>query len=214
MSRLILVRHGEAIYRRPDADELSQIGRDQAQRLGKYWAEREMRFDQVFVGPRTRHRQTHDLTAEEFVKRGLRWPDAVETPALDEYAGFAVVRRARPEIVAGEMVPEDYRMIYREVTRQWVLGEIEFPELENWQHFRERVRRFAEPLAEVIGNGVRVVGFTSAGAVAASTAYALELTDLKTLELSFAVSNTGCVEFRAEDGNLALQSFNTTHHLS
>src|SRR5262250_2872054 len=118
MSRLILVRHGETLHRQPEADQLSDVGQCQAQRLGCYWAERGMLFDQVYVGPRRRHHQTHDAVAEEYLSRGLPWPAPIETRGLDEYAGFAVVKKARPEVAVGTHVPADYRAIYKEVTQR------------------------------------------------------------------------------------------------
>lgn len=196
---LLLVRHGQAMN-----DRLSETGREQARLLGRHWAEQGIRFDRVYVGPRNRHRETHDFAAGEYAKAGLSWPEPDETRGLDEYPGFAVVSRVHPDPV------EDYRTLYRHIVRRWVAGEIRFADLESWGQFRARVHEFLLPLAGAPG---RTVAFTSAGAVAASTAFALGLNDLKTLELSFSVRNTGCAELAGEDGQFRLVSFNAIPHL-
>lgn len=172
---LLLIRHGEAA-----SDQLTSAGWEQCRLLARRWVEQGVRFDQVFVGPRNRHRQTHECAAAEFRRAGLAWPDPIETKGLDEYPGFTVVSRVHPE------PPENYVDVYRLVVRRWVAGEIAFPDLESWPQFRRRVQDFIQPL---IGSPTSIAAFTSAGAVAASLGFVHGLNDIETLELSFTIRN-------------------------
>ena len=47
MGTIYLVRHGQASFGADDYDQLSALGTQQAQQLGRYWQERQMRFDAV-----------------------------------------------------------------------------------------------------------------------------------------------------------------------
>ena len=55
MSRLFMVRHAQASFGGPDYDQLSEVGEEQARRLGAHWVQQGMIFDQIFIGPRRRH---------------------------------------------------------------------------------------------------------------------------------------------------------------
>ena len=82
MSVLTLVRHGQASFFAVEYDQLSALGEDQARRLGQYWARHEELFNEVYVGPRLRHRQTADLVGEQFQSLDLPWPKPVVVPEL------------------------------------------------------------------------------------------------------------------------------------
>ena len=58
MGTLYLVRHGQASFGAADYDRLSELGERQSERLGRYWAERGLRFDAVITGTLRRHAQT------------------------------------------------------------------------------------------------------------------------------------------------------------
>src|SRR5262245_2455219 len=88
MSLLVLVRDGQAAVAADDYDQLSPLGIEQSRRLGAYWAELNLVFDQAFFGPRRRHRQTIEAVAAVYRERGLSWPEPVQMPELDEHFGF------------------------------------------------------------------------------------------------------------------------------
>lgn len=69
MSLLFLVRHGQASFHGDDYDQLSARGMEQSRQLGLHWAELNLIFDHVYVGPRRRHRQTLDAVAAVYRTR-------------------------------------------------------------------------------------------------------------------------------------------------
>lgn len=222
MHRLTLVRHGQASYGETDYDRLSPLGERQSQLLGSHWAERGVVFGRVFVGPRTRHRQTHDVVAAEYTRRGLAWPAPVECPGLDEYPAFEVMGVALPAILEKEpetrkvlesadpaVVKRTYFQLFRRITTAWVNGEFETPGIESWTAFRARV---GAGLTAMAGED-DAVAFTSGGPVAASIGHVLGLSALKTMELSWAVLNGTFSDILVARDRLTLGSFNASPHL-
>ena len=82
MSSIIFVRHAQASLFDSDYDQLSDRGRQQACQLGQYLARHGLVLDEIFTGPRRRHRQTAELV----VQQTDGWsPEAVEIAELDEH---------------------------------------------------------------------------------------------------------------------------------
>ena len=230
MSLLWMVRHGQAAsVVTGDYDRLSGLGREQSQRLGAYWLGQGLTFHHVYVGPRQRHRQTHDVVAAVYHEHGLCWPDPVVLPELDEYQAEPLLRRAVPllrerdprvaELVTAITRGEDrarrsFELLLRRVTRGWVNGEFDLPDVESWPAFRDRIRRGVDQMTAVQGKGRRVAVFTSAGAVAATVGLALGLSDSHTLELMWVINNAAVTEFLFTAGRFSLSRFNCLAHLN
>ena len=83
MSTLWVVRHGQASFFEDDYDRLSALGEEQARRLGALWAKRELKFDQVYCGPRVRHVETARLAGEQLSAAGIPWPESHTSPDFD-----------------------------------------------------------------------------------------------------------------------------------
>jgi broad specificity phosphatase PhoE len=229
MSVLLMVRHGQASWRDDDYDQLSPRGREQARLLGVLWAERNLIFHHVYVGPRRRHRQTLDEVARVYRERGLDWPQPVELPGLDEHPGQLLLKHALPALMKQEpaladlpsaleqdaaLAQRQYLKLFQKVTRDWVRGERRVPELELWRDFRSRVETSLQQMVTLDGRKKLIAAFTSGGPVAAAVGFALGLDDEKTLELSWLVRNTACTEFLFSTGRLSLASFNGHPHLA
>ena len=229
MSLLYLVRHGQASFYGDDYDQLSELGVEQAHRLGVHWAELNLSFDHVYVGPRRRHRQTLDTIAAVYRGRGLRWPESRSLPELDEHSGPEVLTRALPELLQRDPVirelkkkfrrdsdtaQRDYLRVFQKVTRMWVRRELSLPELEAWHEFRSRVQTGLTRMTDVTGSKMKIVAITSGGPVAVATGFALALAEEKTLELSWVIRNAAYSEFLFSRGRFSLLSFNAVPHLT
>jgi len=204
MSLLFLVRHGQASFHADDYDQLSPRGVEQARQLGFHWANLNLTFDQVYFGPRRRHRQTMDAAEAAYRERGLPWPTPVELAELDEHCGPEVVTRSLPELLQrdpiirelkekfrkdSETAQRDYLRVFQKVTRMWVRRELNLPDLEAWHEFRGRVERGLLKMTGAAGSQKKIAVFSSGGPVAAAMGFALKLDDEKTLELSWVVRN-------------------------
>jgi broad specificity phosphatase PhoE len=227
MGRIIVVRHGQASYGQADYDRLSPRGVRQCELLGAHWAARGLRIDEVHVGPRRRHWQSHDASAAHFRAGGGHWPDPVEDPGLDEYSAFEVMESALPSetlksmLVDTEASRREYFLLFRKTMRLWVRGELATPGVESWQQFRRRVEGSAERMRQSINSaadGKNIAVFTSGGPTAAFAGYALGLDDLRTMELSWIISNGSFSELLAsrndEEERFTLLSLNAIPHLA
>lgn len=226
--RLMLVRHAQASIESDDYDQLSPLGERQAQILGEHWLESGFAPDAVVLGPLARHRQTAEQVAAVFARHGRPWPKAQVLAEFDEHAGMDVVEEALPWVAARdaevaawaqamEETPEQrvqfYFKIFRRITRLWAENALpEDSNHESWTEFRRRVAAGLERMAQA-ETGVSVA-FTSAGAMGAAVAHGLELSNVKTLELSWTVHNTGLSEFIERRGDLMLRTFNALPHLT
>src|SRR5258708_34381660 len=158
MGSLTLVRHGQASFLQPDYEKLSAPGELQSRTLGEYWVPRGIRFDHVYYGPARRQIDTGEIVGRTYRKGGLEGPEPVHLPELDEYPGIEVVRAFLPALIDKHedvrLLDEEFRTagdrtvaarafekVFQRVTRLWVAGELESPELETWQSFCDRVER-------------------------------------------------------------------------
>jgi broad specificity phosphatase PhoE len=229
MSLLILVRHGQASFGGDVYDHLSPLGAEQTRALGDAWAEMDLRFDHVYVGPLRRHRQTHDAAAEAYQSHGLCWPEPLVLAQLDEHQGMAVLEQRLPLLIDQDRTVRGlverhrrgekdagraYLKLFQQVTRQWVHGELDIPNLEPWPLFRQRVTDGLQQIMREHGGGKTVVAFTSGGVIAAAMGVALGLDDAQIVELSWIVRNSSCTEFLFSQDRWSLHVFNATPHLA
>jgi coenzyme F420-reducing hydrogenase gamma subunit len=66
MSRLILVRHGQARAFEEDSDRLTEHGMEQALKVGQYFASRRVAFDEVYSGTLERQKRTLLLVSNAY----------------------------------------------------------------------------------------------------------------------------------------------------
>jgi broad specificity phosphatase PhoE len=225
MSRLTLVRHGQASFFGKNYDELSDLGRQQARALGDYWAARDIRFDRVYVGPLRRHRQTVELVGEAYASRGVPWPTPIELAALDEHHGLKVIRHVLeqdpqtsrllsatdPGPAGREAMLREFSRHYRTIMQAWASGTLHVPDAESWSDFRSRSLKALDALCEGTG---QVVAFTSGGLVSSATGWVLGLDDTRVIELSAVLLNTAITELHYAARRRSLISFNALPHLN
>jgi len=237
MSRLLLIRHGQASFSAhperafEDYDRLSELGTRQARALGDELVSGGVLFDRVYTGPLARQRETADEVAEAFARHSRPWPGVTEIAELAEHEGSRVVRHAlsaepehaealerllAPSGKDGEAVElmRTYFTVFRRVTRRWARGEVAPPEVsESWQMFRARVASGVTRVLAESGRGVTVGVFTSGGPVGSTVASALGLGDEQALELAWMVENATVSELLFSDDRLSLKSFNVQPRL-
>jgi len=231
MSRLTLVRHGQASFLAEDYDQLSELGVRQCRLLGEYWRTHGIEFDRVYMGPRKRHRQSVEAVAGAFAEQGVPWPEAVEHPGLDEFSWGELMEHAKNRL---SQTHEHIRTLGRAyldapnreekgrtiqhlveaVTQLWIAGEIDEPNIEPWPDFQERVHASVQEMIADSDSGTRVAAFTSGGTVAVTIQRALHTTPEKTLELIWTLRNGAMAEFLYSAHRFNLASFNDAPHLT
>jgi len=228
MSVLYMVRHGQASLHSDDYDQLSPKGVEQSRQLGLHWAGQKVLFDQVYFGPRRRHRQTMEAVEKVYKEHHLRWPEPKPLETLDEHFGQHVMLRALPEMMKSDPAVRElvarfkegdraqlrqYLHLFQKVTRSWVRGELPMPDLEAWHQFRARIHGALDEIMAAGGGNKKILAFTSGGPIAASMGRALDIDDEKTLELSYIVRNATCAEFLFSQKRFSVLTFNSVPHL-
>ena len=85
MSKIYLIRHGQASYLSEDYDNLSEKGKLQSEALGRYFADNNIHFDKVFIGKLNRHQQTFDGFTSAFSTNGITLPNPIYLEELNEH---------------------------------------------------------------------------------------------------------------------------------
>lgn len=228
MSRLIMIRHGQASFLSDDYDKLSTLGVEQAQQLGEYWRAQQMNFDAVFCGPRRRHRETADR-ARECLQVGHPWPEMSMLPELDEHhvdqlvaARGSQLSSHSPELFdrveAFDHARTDaerhrrFQQLFEAAARLWIAGE-EF-DIEPWDCFRARVNRVLDDIVRRVGHGQTVLVFTSVGPVTVAVQRAMLCSDQIALQTGWRLWNCSLTEFVFSGARFSLDCFNAMPHLS
>jgi broad specificity phosphatase PhoE len=231
MSRLILVRHGQASFLERNYDKLSQKGELQSRILGEYWAGLKLKFDRVYSGPRVRQRETARIAGEAYKAAGFNWPEPVVLEFFNEFQAETVMERCLPELVATDPEIAKMNQAFRKATTRpgqfktfqrmfevvigrWAEGQLPLPDIEPWPEFCSRVQA---GLAEITSNGSRgdqIVIFSSGGPVGVAMQRALGLSTEATLKTAWMVRNCAFNEFLFSPGRFTLSSYNATPHFS
>jgi len=148
-------------------------------------------------------------------------------PEFDEYPGIEVMRAFLPALIekhedirqldsefrtAGDrtVAARAFEKVFQRVTRLWVAGDLESPEVETWQSFCDRVDCGIGKIREA---GGRAALFSSGGVMAATVRLALDLSPARTLELSWTPRNASYADFLFSGERFSLGSFNVYTHL-
>jgi len=229
LSLLYLMRHGQAGLRRR-YDTLSDLGREQARRLGDYLVAQNIRFGAVFTGELSRQQETACEVIGAFERAGIAVPETQIDSNWNEFDLDMVYKAIAPRLSAED--PEfqiEHKKLLRQlddenspvhrawtqcdtlVVRAWVEGRYQVPG-ESWEVFRERVSSALETLKR-FPSGDTIAVFSSATPIAVWIGMALGLNARHTLRLAGATYNAALTTMRVREDDLALFSFNGTPHL-
>jgi len=230
VATLVLVRHGQAGTYEAVYDQLSPLGERQMAALGRYWGERGRPISRAFVGPLVRQRRSFAAFEAGLAERGGAVPARVDEAGLVEYDALTMMQLALPRIQASDPVvvaeneaaaaaPSERQRrrhmerLFQHVSRRWVKGELDVPEVAPFADFRRGVEGALERMVGDATNGDTTLVFTSGGVVAAALGHVLGLSDEKVLELSWIVRNAAFTEILYSSERMSLFGFNAIPHL-
>jgi broad specificity phosphatase PhoE len=211
MGTLYLVRHGQASFGAADYDQLSELGKRQAESLGRYWAERGMRFDAVLMGTLKRHAQTWENIRQGagFTHEPLSWP------GLNEYDGEAVIKAIHPDAVDKPMTPEGYKRHFhmlRDGLSQWMAGTVSPKGMPTYETFVQGVTSALDH-ARAHHQNQNVLMVSSGGPISTAVGHVLGLSPERTIDLNMRIRNSAITELQFGPKRHSLLTFNTLPHL-
>lgn len=215
MSRILLVRHGQASFGAADYDDLSPTGHEQSRVLGAALAARGVAADLVVTGRMRRHAQTADG-----VLAGAGWSADVQVDAgWDEFDHLQVLGvHDQPSTAEGESETAAFQRWFEEATRRWTSAGHDDAYDESFGAFTSRVDVAMSRLREALpGRGTAVV-LTSGGAIAWVAASLLADRDAARTDLWLRLNpvsiNTGTSTVVCGSRGTTLVTFNAADHLS
>jgi broad specificity phosphatase PhoE len=218
---LLLVRHGQASAGTDDYDRLSERGREQSRRLGRWLASSGHRFDRVVLGGMRRHAQSIEALVEGY---GEPLPEAHVDAGFAEFdhpAVFSNFASANPDHPAVVGVRDgglpNFAALIRAALDAWAHDRIaDLPE--SWAAFGDRVSAAGERLVE---DGRRTLVMSSGGVIARLAQRALGADNGVAIDLNLSLRNSGLCEFSPRPHapvdparpRLGLTSWNALPHL-
>lgn len=212
MSRIYLVRHGQARYGAEDCDRLTETGIRQCAQLARHWHAIGRRVDRVYAGTLRRQQESAVAFTAALGEAGGAVMDVRTLPGVQEYDHRALL--AAFDGGASQPEPADRREFHHRLARAleaWLGGEL--AGIEDFASFRVRCASALTALLADTGRGGHAVLFASAGSLAAAMQPALGMGDreLMRLKLTFYNSGVSCLLFDGE--TLTIESLNAVSHL-
>jgi broad specificity phosphatase PhoE len=230
VSALYLFRHGQA-GTRARYDTLSDLGREQARKLGESLAAHGVRFTAALSGALERQRQTATEVRQAYRDAGLPFPEIAVDPGWSEFDLDGVYRDVAPVLAAGDaefraeyeemlaQMDDDGHAIHRRwsrcdmaVLRAWLTGQVPV-RTESWIEFRARVADALERMAAFRPDD-RVAIFTSATPIGIACGAVLGVGDETRIRLTGALYNSAFATLHRRAGEWLLFSFNNVPHLA
>jgi broad specificity phosphatase PhoE len=198
MSTLTVVRHAQARPFEKNADSLSELGEQQARALREYWTRGGARFDEVWCGSLTRHRQTAALAIDAQPQVSADWNEYDAEGILHGYPHASTFPSNR-----------EFQKVFESAMEKWISGASTG---ESFEDFHARVQRGLRRIQDGPSNR-RVVLFTSGGPIGVLVQTALNAPKRSFADVNWRVRNCSISEFVFSADRLSLDSFNTIPHL-
>ena len=214
MGILYLVRHGQASFGAADYDNLSDLGHQQAVRLGEYFKGKGLQFDGVLMGSLRRHAQTYAGICQG---AGIDVP-ALEWKGLNEYDSDAVVKAVHPEPLNTDRSPENYRHHFRLLKTglaAWMNGSAQPVGMPSYPQFVHGVTSALDHVREQFAANEKasVLIVSSGGPISTAVGHVLSTSPETTIELNLRIRNSSVTEFAYTPKRHMLVTYNTLPHL-
>ncbi|MES2944223.1 MAG: histidine phosphatase family protein [Pseudomonadota bacterium] len=210
MGTLYLVRHGQASFGAENYDVLSELGWQQALRLGEYFKYKGIGFDAALTG--TLQRQVR--TFEGICKGMGSTVQAIQWPGLNEYDSEAVIGAIHPHKLEKPSSPEMYRShfrLLRDGLRQWMDGVVSPKGMPVYTDFVAGVTTALDHIRHNYTGNVLLV--SSGGPIATAVGHVLGTSPETTIELNLRIRNASVTEFAFTPKRHMLVTYNTLPHL-
>ncbi len=224
MSVLYMVRHGQASFGATNYDKLSSLGQSQSRLLADHLSRQQVLFDAAYTGQLERHHTTAEPLVAAFEKAGIALPAFRALPEFNEYdAAFVWQHEIKRMMAQDPQVEKDihnivkdpkaFMRLYTKALLRWASGDTDPSVGQNWTDFTARVRSGMEKIMKENQGGKTIAVFTSGGPISAALQMALDLSDIKTMELGIQVKNASITRFIYNEKSITLSVFNETPHL-
>ena len=224
MSEFFFFRHGQASFGAKNYDRLSEKGVFQAGILGQHLAKLNVKFDAVYMGTMDRQKETACKVKAAYLEKGISFPEPVVDTSWNEIdstrvwnAQVRMMMKDEPGLLDDIKIdPSDkkaFQTVFSKVMSRWVSGDFDAPGDMTWNGFKQRVAQGLGHLCETFGKSKKIAVFSSGGPISIAAKAALDLSDLKTLDLLWQVMNASITRLKYDGQRISLSGFNDITHI-
>jgi len=221
MATIHLIRHGQASFGKANYDELSDLGQQQATRLGQALAQRMPAFDAVFLGSMLRHKQTASNCLAEF-NSNLDQVNAVFDAGWNEYGHEDILAKYRPEFATHESMREflkaqpnpkkTFAIEFNNAMNCWIQSTNPEQYKESWQAFTTRVHDALERVVSNAQGSKSIAVFTSGGVISLIAQSMLGVDSEQIMKMNWTLLNCGVSKVVCTDSRRFLSTLNEHSH--
>lgn len=224
MSKIYMVRHGQASFGKENYDQLSEKGRRQCGILAEHMIRTGLFFDAIYAGDMLRQKDTAREMAAEYRAQSLNFPELRTLSEFNEYSSSEIIMalmhdaaREDPGLKSDlEKLYVDkkaFQRVFEKIMSRWISGDADKPGLIRWCDFSERVQSGLRAVMAENGRKKTVLICTSGGPISAAVQMALKLPDEKALRIAWHLVNTSVTAFVYDGDRIELTAFNNAAHL-
>jgi broad specificity phosphatase PhoE len=213
MSRIYLVRHGQAAFGTSDYDKLTETGIAQCRQLARHWRAIGRRMDLVYSGTLRRQHESAEAFVNTAAEAGEIPLPVKALPGFEEYDHLALLAAHQGSSSQPDDM-EDRRAFHQRLSRAlraWAAGELR--DVESFAGFRDRCAAALATLMRDTGRGRNAVLFGSAGSLAAAMQPVLGLADWDLLRMKLTFFNSGVSSLLFDGEAVTIESLNAVSHL-
>jgi broad specificity phosphatase PhoE len=230
MSKIYLIRHGQASFMAEDYDNLSEKGILQSKALGAYFLKNEIHFDKIFIGNLKRHQQTFNGFSQAYSEKNIALPEPTYLEELNEHQVPEALRIAYDDFISKY---EDAKMLLDAIVKnpklkkknsvkifglflkEYVSGRyvFEHPSIQSWTDFRVQTEKGKVKILESTKKGETVGIFTSGGTKSSIIGDILRMSEEEIGTLNLAIRNTSFSQLLFLENKLNVFSINEVSHL-
>ncbi len=231
MSHILLVRHGRPPPSLEAYDNLSEHGREQARRLGKYWVEKGVTLNAVYTGNLKRQQETARIVKDIYQENGLSFPEIAVHSGFDEIDFMLILQELAPRIQQDDAAfralmdqglsafqgktPERlsaFEQLFKSVFKAWV--EKRYHDFGyTWEGYETTVLSTLDLFRASCERDGCPAAFTSGTPIGLYIKTALELSLDVMLRVMMYLYHTNVSHFIIKKNTFFLESFNVTAHL-
>jgi broad specificity phosphatase PhoE len=211
MSKLLLIRHGQASFGKKNYDQLSDLGMQQATWLGHYLRQCELKPSRIITGSLARHKQTaasicQGLNHECNIEEHLGWNE------FDFQAIVQAYLQLHPELTPTTGHPKAFFSLLKKSMTAWSKNILNSTIPETWSDFGGRVNEAMLFSKKETTDGPILV-ISSGGAISMALKNILRLDNAAMIDLNLQTRNSSVSEIYFNQFHDQLCSFNTIPHL-
>ncbi len=224
MSTLFLIRHAQGSFGKGNYDKLSETGKKQAEILANYFNSIDMKFNEIYSGTLTRHKETADAYISSSAMKNIPIPEIEYEPRLNEYNAEEVFRVLLPVLLSEKPEMEQYtsrlftdkrsfQKVFIEIMNMWTSGNYEMQGVQTWNEFTSGVYGFLEDRMKDQSSGKKIAVFTSGGPISVIIMKILSINAGVTMHIMNRIVNSSITRIKYSAYKAMISSFNEFSHL-